>query len=195
MFYVDNEKNIPTIFSSFLLLFAASLLLIIAYDQVKRGLVSRYWWILGFGFAFMSLDEWLSFHERLIEPVHNFFTSRLNVEHLGLFRFAWVIPAIILIIFLVPYFYPFLRMLPHQTSKKIILAASIFLSGAIGTELIGGYFFALYGSNNFSYSMITTVEESLEMAGVILFIRGLMMFIQMSQAGSIMNDKSSKEAT
>ena len=46
--------------------------------------------------------------------------------------------------------------------------------GAIGVELIGGRYLELHGVENLTYAMITTVEESLEMAGVIIFIWALL---------------------
>ena len=46
-----------------------------------------------------------------------------------------------------------------------------------GVELIGGRFAELYGPHNLTYSMIVTVEESLEMAGVILFLWALLVYM------------------
>ncbi|WP_160148488.1 hypothetical protein [[Leptolyngbya] sp. PCC 7376] len=185
MFYVDREHNVPTTFASLLLLFAAILLFTIALNQVKKKLAASHWFVLACGFAFMSIDEMFSLHERLIQPTHNLLTGLLNVEHLGLFRFAWVIPGIVLVMLLIPYFWNFVMELPRHTRRNFIMSAAIFLAGAIGTELIGGYFFELYGVDNFAYSMIATVEESLEMTGVILFIHGLMSFIAESKSEAI----------
>jgi hypothetical protein len=49
--------------------------------------------------------------------------------------------------------------------------------GGIGCELIGGWFAELHGTANLTYATITTVEESLEMAGVIIFIWALLVYI------------------
>ena len=57
------------------------------------------------------------------------------------------------------------------------MAATLYIGGAIGVELIGGRFAELHGKRNLTYHLLTTVEESLEMGGVILFIWALLVFI------------------
>ncbi len=57
------------------------------------------------------------------------------------------------------------------------MAATLYVGGAIGFELIGGRYSELHGAQNLTYSMIATTEESLEMAGVIFFIRALLVYI------------------
>ena len=44
-------------------------------------------------------------------------------------------------------------------------------------ELPGAYYSELYGRENLTYSLITTLEESLEMLGLILFIRALLDYL------------------
>lgn len=44
-------------------------------------------------------------------------------------------------------------------------------------ELIGGYYWKLNGWRDLTYILLATVEESLEMAGVIIFIWGLLEYI------------------
>ena len=43
--------------------------------------------------------------------------------------------------------------------------------------MLGGHYYELHGRENLSYSMITTLEESLEMLGLILFIRALLDYL------------------
>jgi hypothetical protein len=56
------------------------------------------------------------------------------------------------------------------------MAASIYLGGAIGIELIGSSHAELHGYENWAYSMIATLEESLEMTGLIVFIWALLKY-------------------
>jgi hypothetical protein len=49
--------------------------------------------------------------------------------------------------------------------------------GTLGFELVGGRYAELHGSQNLTYSMIATVEERFEMAGVIIFIWGQLTYI------------------
>ena len=180
LFYVDHEQNIPTFFSVLLLLFASSLLAIITLLEVKlRAPHASKWAILSFGFLCMAYDEAFSVHERLTLPVR----TLLGDDNLGIFYYAWVIPAIALVFVLGLFFIKFLLNLPAITRFSFLIAATIYLGGAIGIELIGGRYDELYRYKfnelygyNFTYSMIATVEESLEMAGIIVFIHSLLSY-------------------
>ena len=174
LFYLDAEQNIPTFFSSFLLLFAALLLLVITVLERNQAAARvSHWAVLSCGFFFMAIDEFISLHERLMEPTRRL----LGGGDLGIFCFAWVIPGIALILVLAPFFVKFLWRLPAKTRLTFVVAAIIYIGGCIGFDIIGGAYASGYGTHNLTYSMIATVEESLEMAGVIIFIRGLLVYI------------------
>ncbi len=51
------------------------------------------------------------------------------------------------------------------------------MGGAIGVEAISGKQASLHGEQNSTYNLIITVEELLEMAGVIVFIYALLDYI------------------
>ena len=59
----------------------------------------------------------------------------------------------------------------------MIISAVIFISGALGFELIGGFWYELRGDENIIYTILTTCKESLEMFGVQVFIYALMFYI------------------
>jgi hypothetical protein len=99
--------------------------------------------------------------------------SLLGAGELGIFYYAWVVPAFALIVVLGFFFLRFAFWLPVKTRTSFFLAAFLFVGGAIGIELIGGWFDEVYGYDNLSYNLISTVEESFEMAGLIVFIRAL----------------------
>ena len=42
--------------------------------------------------------------------------------------------------------------------------------------MIGGYYASQVGRENFTYALLTNVEETLEMTGVLLFIRALLIY-------------------
>jgi hypothetical protein len=167
LFYVDMEQNIPTLFSVLLILFATLLLAIIAIFHGKKRIagVSK-WVILSFGFLLMAFDEAFQFHERLNIPVG----TLLGSGSLGIFYFAWVIPGIALVFVLGIYFSRFWLQLPATTRFSFWMAATFYIGGAIGVELIGSRHAELHGYVNGMYSMIVTLEEGLEMAGLIVFI-------------------------
>jgi len=174
LFYVDAEQNIPTLFSVLLLFCAALLLTVITVLKKKQKDpdVSR-WAILAFGFLLMAVDEALSIHEKLVTPVREL----LGDGPLGIFYFAWVIPGIAVVLVLTLFLLRFLLRLPAKTRFTFIVAGTLFIGGALGLELVGGRYAELHGQENMTYSMIVTVEESLEMAGVIVFIYALVKYI------------------
>lgn len=173
LFYIDAEQNIPTYYSVLLMLIAALLLAVIAILNAKQTVphVAK-WAILSFGFLCMAFDEAFQVHERLISPVR----ALLGDSTLGVFYFAWVIPGMALVLVLGLYFLRFLLHLPATVRFRFLMAATLYIGGAIGVELIGGYYAELHGKQNWTYSMIATVEESLEMAGLIVFIWSLMKY-------------------
>jgi len=171
LFNVDAEQNVPTHFSVFLLLFAALLLAIITILNRQQSMphVSK-WAILAFGFLCMSFDEALTVHESLVAPLR----WLLGDRELGIFYWTWVIPGILLVLVLGLFFRRFLLDLPAIVRRRFLIAATIYIGGAIGFELVGGRYIELHGDQNLIVSMIATVEESLEMVGLIYFIWALL---------------------
>jgi hypothetical protein len=56
----------------------------------------------------------------------------------------------------------------------MIVAGCVYVAGALGMELVGGAWAAKHGQDNLVYSLLTTVEEGLELTGLVLFIRTLL---------------------
>ena len=98
----------------------------------------------------------------------------------AVFRYAWVLPygAAVIVGSLLGLRF-FLR-LPRPTQRRFLLAAALYLGGAIGFEMIGGAYVA--GQTAFqrtsAYILIFTVEELLEMAGLIMFLNALMRHLE-----------------
>ena len=174
LFNVDRERNIPTAFSTFLMLFAALLLASITLiEKTLKKPASQYWLVLFAGLSFMALDEAWSCHEFLISPIRYF----LGGKNLGIFFFSWVVAAIPAVVVLALFFSKFLWHLEPKTRNVFILSAFIYLAGAIGFELIGGRYAEMYGDRGIVYNIFVTLEETLEMAGIIVFIRSLLEYI------------------
>jgi hypothetical protein len=173
-FYFDSEDNLPAAYSTLLILFSALLLTIITVlKKNQSGAMTFHWAVLSAGFLFMAIDEELSLHEELIEPTR----AMLGDHGYGIFYYAWVIPAIILVVVLGLFFLKFLNRLPAKTRLHFLVAGAVYLGGCIGVELIGGRYDELYGKKNLTYSLISTFEESFEMTGIIIFIWALLVYI------------------
>jgi hypothetical protein len=174
LFHVDLEQNISTLFSVTLLLCSGVLLVLIALLKRHRQDpdVSK-WIILAGGFFYLATDEGWSLHERLIEPVRGL----LGHGDLGIFYFAWIIPAMAGVALLGLVFLGFLSRLPSSTRWSFMIAGSLYLGGAIGIEMLGGRQAELHSFENLTYQLFAHLEESLEMAGVILFIHALLRYL------------------
>ncbi len=163
MFDFDRESNIPTLFSTLLLL-SSSLLLYFVGKIGKEVRVSPFfWYVLSVVFLFLAVDEFASIHERLTVPV------RQVTGVSGALYFAWVIPYALFVLVIGAFSYKFLLGLTSKTRLLFIVAGSVYLSGAIGMEVIGGYISQEYGMDSLYYTMQYTIEESLEMLGIIIF--------------------------
>jgi MFS family permease len=101
----------------------------------------------------------------------------------GLLYFPWVIPAFFLIIVFLFVFRKFIFALPNKTKVQFILAGTVYVLGALGMELIGGYIADKYGYTTI-YGLASTIEELLEMSGVVIFINALLNYLQ-SQASEL----------
>ena len=155
-----------------MLLFSATLLAIIAVFKKRRGDVfSMYWTVLAIVFLFLSVDEASSIHELATLPILKRFDSH------GLLYYPWVIPGIIFVTIMAAFYRKFVFQLPEKTRRLMLIAATLYLGGAIGIELIGGWHHKTYGDDNLTYSFITTAEELLEMAGIIVFIHALLHYM------------------
>lgn len=178
LFDMDEERNIPSLFSTLLILSCAFFFHLIAVAR-RRALRGRgHWMGLAGIFAFLSVDELVSLHERLIAPL------RETLHTSGVFYFAWLIPYGIAVLAIGIAYLRFLFGLPSVTRRGMVIAGFVYLAGAIGMELIGGRYFELLGGrHNLSYELMTACEESLEMLGMIVLARALMAHLVIDHGG------------
>lgn len=171
LFDFNLEANLPTYFSSLVLLFNGILLFLIGarYKNLKKPF--WHWLGLSFVFTFLALDEMIQIHEQLRAPVE----ALLNTS--GVFYFAWFIPYGIFTILLGLAYLKFLNRLPKQILKLFIVSGVLFLSGAIGLEALSGMYAETHGEETLLYYLMYTIEELLEMSGSIVFFYALLVYI------------------
>ncbi len=173
LFDVAKEANVTSWFSSFLLSVSALLLFLITKIKFQeRDTFSRHWAFIACVFLYLSLDESARIHEATIEPVREF------VHASGLFYYSWVIIAIPVIMGLALIYRKFVFSLPIRTRNQFILAAIIFMAGAIGFEMLGGLFHDVKISGVQLLSFTVTLEELFENLGVVVFISALLAYIK-----------------
>jgi len=169
-FDFDKEANFPTLFSTLLLLFA-SLLLLFIYKSASSKKI--YWLFLSGLFMFLCLDESAQIHEKFDK-----IKSRVDLIDNSALAHAWVLPYSALVIFLIIFLRNFLLSLPANTRNLFIVSGVIFVTGALGIEIIEGQLKVLNGGmDNLTLNLLYCAEETCEMAGVILFIWALLRYI------------------
>ncbi len=158
---LSYEQNLPTWYASILLASCAVVLAAIAqHARARDGSFTRHWWVLAGGFAFMSLDEAAELHEHAGALVH-----------LGdLVYFDWIVPAAVLVAVIGLAYLPFLRALPARRRRDFVIAAALYLGGAVLMELPLGWWTAHAGADSAGYALIDWVEESLELGGASWFL-------------------------
>jgi hypothetical protein len=174
LFNVDGERNIPTFFTVLLAATGAMLLVVIGLASKQRGANdnrndSRYWFALAAGFVFLGYDESFQVHEQLIVPMRKL----MGNANLGFLYFGWVVPGIAGVCALILFFFKFLFRLPATTRNRLVFAGGMYLGGALVMEMIDGKYAAAYGQN-LMYSVLTTIEEGLEMSGLAMLISTLL---------------------
>ena len=77
----------------------------------------------------------------------------------------------------------FLMALPRKIRNGMVRAGAIYVGGAVGLEVVGSYFDALWGKETLVRVAVITLEEGLEMLGVILFIATLLSCCRLWKVG------------
>jgi len=152
---LSAEGNVPTWFASSLLLACAVTAAAIANHLGAGAPGRRHWWGIAIALGWVSLDEVAGLHEHL--------GGHLDTG--GVLYFDWVIWAALVVGVLAVIYLPFLRALGSPTRERLIIAAAVFVSGALVMELPLGWWTEHAGSDSLGYALIDWVEETLELVG------------------------------
>jgi hypothetical protein len=172
LFNLNNEMNVPAWYSSSTLLLYSILLGLIANHKMREGDgYFRHWVGLALIFVFLSLDEAISIHERLIAPMHLLLGGAS-----GFFYFPWVIPYMIVVALFLLVYWKFIIDLTPTIRKLFFMAGAIYVGGALGMEMIDGFYFDVYG-RDLTYELLVTIEEVGEMLGIVIFIYALCYYL------------------
>lgn len=175
LFHPAEEANIIVYFSSILLSISSFLMLIIFCAKgLKADADKKYWSILSIIFFYLALDETASIHELISEPLRSVIDAR------GMFYYPWVLVAIILLLIFIIYFSKFIFIyLPPKIRYLFVIAGIIFISGALGCEILSGYAkSAEITGDHIIEPILITIEEFLENLGIVIFINALLSYIK-----------------
>ena len=179
LFWIDSEGNIPTLFAFATLLSAALLLAFIArLRRQAQDRYSRHWAVMAWVFVYLALDEGAAIHERTVEPVR-WLLNQTSLPSIEFFEIgpAWIILGAVFVLVFAFSYLRFLLHLPARTRYLMILSGVIFVTGALGFEILSHSYAVTHGQENAVYALLATVEESLEMLGIALFLYTLLLHI------------------
>ena len=164
LFNPAREGNVPTWFSSALLLLSGTALAIAGArlrEVSARG--ARWWLVLAAVFVLASLDETANLHELLSQQARRHF-------HPG-FGQLWVLvlgPAALA--FMAAYA-GFLRRQAPPVRRAFALGAALFVGGALGVEVLE-IVAERAGAGPLTVAVVTVGQEILELLGAVVLLRG-----------------------
>ncbi|KAA3643044.1 MAG: hypothetical protein DWQ07_21240 [Chloroflexi bacterium] len=165
-FDLNDKENLPTLFGGLLLLFSGTLLFIIGFAKRRTNdTYSYHWLLLGLIFLYLSIDESITLHKYMLDVLG---TLR---DQLG--SLVVLLPLGLLALALGYFYWRFLTGLPNNTRWRFILAGGLYVGAAFGLQQLDEFYKATYGQNP-GYTALTTLEESLELLGIVLFIGALL---------------------
>jgi hypothetical protein len=176
VFSLGRESSIPTWFNAIILFILAVLTAIITLGEVAdKRRFTRQWGWLSLIFLAMSIEEVAAVREFVL-------TARLRdlLHTSGIFYYAWVIPAMVLVVVFVILYLKFIFNLPRYVRLMFILGIVVYVGGAIGFELLESY-----THNVLTPSMLQTrlaqltgvAEEVCEFSGIIILIYAMLVYI------------------
>lgn len=174
LFDFDAEFNIPSLFSFGLIGVNALLLAMISKHSAVEQKERKFWRILSYIFIILALDEMVSMHERVGLMLH----SKLPQAFVLSDSRFWILPMSILLLLFTLYFYRFFFRLPTNKRLQFLLAGSIYVAGAIVVEIFGDIYMWYHDKADFFYGLLASLEELLEMIGMIFFLKVLLQHLQ-----------------
>lgn len=180
LFNLDEENNIPTWFSSLLLSLCALLAALIGLRHKCLAYpFAIHWLALAAIFLCMSLDETASIHNMANGPLQ----KALHLGEPGFFHETWVVLGGLFVLIVGASYYKFMIALPLETRQRFILAAGIYVGGAVGLEMIRGNTYP-YDHSTLTDFLGGLCEESLEMLGLVICVYALSSYLS-SQIGEL----------
>ncbi len=179
LFNLGAESNIPTWYTSVLLLLSAALPAYIASELGKSAGAAAdvRWKILAGIFLYLSVDSAAIIHDITLEK------PLLEAWHTdGLLYFPWVIVGWIFLAVFGLVFFNFWRGLPDPTRPLLAAAGILYVSGGLVLEMVSGYLLEYQPSSLLLRGTVATLQETAELLGLVFFIYALLDFLQRRQA-------------
>ena len=168
---LDEEFNLPAIYSGLLLFFCS--LLLRQISVVCKKVERKNWILLSRVFLFLSFDEVFQVHELFV------ISGLRQYVHPSLAS-IWVIPYGILFVLFSCKFVPFFLGLRSSISVFSFVSGGTYITGAIAVEALNSWLVRTdqISRSGFYYEAISGFEELFEMLGVIIFLYAILLELQ-----------------
>jgi hypothetical protein len=177
-FNLNGEANLAAWFYSCLLLACAALVGVLALAaRARASSLAPRWGALALVLLLMAVDESAQLHDMATGPLRRF----LDID-LGAFYYAWLLPAAAFLVLAGFYFAPLVRSLTPAVAGRLVLAAALYFGGAVGFEMVSGIALAA-GRESLLYQGVMTIEEGLELAGILVLLATLLAVARQQAAG------------
>lgn len=172
---VNSEGSIPTWYASITLMSCAVLLAIIAIWARRAGRpFGLHWATLSIAFALLSLEEIIGVHSQAFKVLR---TAASGISGAG---YALILGGLLVagLIVLAWLYGRFFLHLPSRWRTLVLVGMAIYLTGVFGTDAIGDSLRTVFGEDDIVLLLVLTLEEVLEMSGVLIFIYCLLDYIR-----------------
>lgn len=165
LFSLGADNNLPEYYSALAILCCGGMLAMIGLaGHGESRIRGSYWLGLSLVFACLSVDELVQLHERVDRTLKPVFAD------VAVLFYAWVVPYAAALVVFVAIYVRFLMLLPRRTARLFVGAGTLYVGGALGLEMVGGWLAATQGTLTVAYVVAQSVEEILEMAGIVVFL-------------------------
>jgi len=175
IFSFGDQVNVPTWYSSSLMLLCALLMLVIAWNSHNNGdRFARHWGFLSLLFVLLSANEVALLHRRLFV----FFIYVLPLPGKRLIGF-FLLTACVVGLFLA--YRKFLAHLPKQILSSFVVVGTLYFAAALIDKLDKREYWRYVETFGVERSpgLLTTVDEMLELIGVIILIHAVLSYMSL----------------
>jgi hypothetical protein len=165
VFDMTREGNMPTWFSTMLLLACAAVLWVIwTAGRQREEPHARYWAALAVMFAAASLDETTALHETLGSAIS-------GTGHV----YWYLLPGTLLLLAIAVALRGFWLRLPQSARRRLALGAGIWVLGAVGLEGVEAIYWPGDGATpGFGLALLNTAQDVFELLGLLIILDALL---------------------
>jgi hypothetical protein len=171
LFVFNVGNNIPHLFSALVTVIAAVTFAVTGFRSQRNHQASLFWWCLALGATMVAALTVIGKSAAVMSTIAAFRLYPGLLSALAIVVLAIVVLAIRSIL-----------TLPSATRRHLLIAAIVFFLGAVMFEMVSKYFCLRRDARSglLLYTITGTIEESLEIVGILLAIRAARLHLQTS---------------